>query len=152
MRYLVWLLISASCATSPEAPLSSATLTVNPAAHSARAQPGVVTLAGASLHKWTVTFATIEGCTGDTSASVEIETLASQTAIPTGVIQLRADQTDAGTLPSAYLSYMASPLVSGAITINSASEGFVTGSLSSMLTVGGVATDVSGTFSAPTCP
>ncbi len=152
MRYLVWLLISASCATSPEAPLSSATLTVNPSAHSARAQPGVVTLAGASLHKWTITFATIEGCTGDTIASVEIDTLASQTAIPTGAVPLRADPADAGNLPSAYLNYMAAPLVSGSITIDSASAGFVTGSLSAMLTIGGVATDVSGTFSAPTCP
>lgn len=152
MRYLVWLLISASCATSPEAPLSTATLTVNPAAHSARAQPGVVTLAGASLHRWTVTFATIEGCTGDTIAAVEIETLPSQTVVPTGAVRVRADQSDAGTVPSAYVSYMAGTLISGTLTINSASDGFVTGSLSSMLMVGGVATDVSGTFSAPSCP
>ena len=151
MRHLLWLLLCASCATSPEAPLSSATLTVNPAAHSARAQPGFVSY-GAPYHKWTLTFATIEGCTGDTIASVELITLSGVTAIPLGPITLRADQNNVTAVLSGFLSYMASPLVSGTVTIDSGSDGFVSGSLSAMAMVGGVPTDVSGTFNAPTCP
>ncbi len=44
------------------------------------------------------------------------------------------------------------PLVSGTVQIDTASEGFITGSLTSQVMLGGVATDVNGTFSSPTCP
>lgn len=142
----------AGCATSPDAPLSSATLSVNPQAHSARAQPGYVSYGGSSYHRWTLTFATIEGCTGDTVATVELITLASVTDIPTGMIALRADPNTITALPSAYLNYQAAPLVTGTVTIDTASQGFVTGSLTSQVTLAGAATDVNGTFSSPTCP
>jgi len=150
VRYLVCLAFCASCATSPEAPLSTASFSANPAAHSARAQSGFVSY-GAAYHKWTITFATIEGCTGDTVASVELDTLSGVTTIPVGATTLRPVQTTIATVPSAYLEYMASPLVSGTVTIDSAAEGFVTGSVTSQLMVGGVATEITGTFSAPTC-
>lgn len=152
VRSLHVLVLVAGCSTSPEAPLSSATLSVNPAAHSARAQPGYVSYAGASYHRWTLTFATVEGCAGDTVATVEVITLASSTAVPTGTIPLRADVNAVTGLPSAYLNYQAAPLVSGNVTIDTASEGFITGSLTSQVTLAGVATDVNGTFSSPTCP
>lgn len=152
VRVLLWLAVCGSCATSPDAPLSSATLSVNPQAHSARAQAGYVSYGGTSYHRWILTFATIEGCTGDTIAAVEIETLASVTDIAMGATTLRVDQNTIGTVPSGYLAYQAAPLVSGTVTVDTASAGFVTGSVTSQLMIGGVATDVTGTFSAPTCP
>ena len=152
MRSLHALVVLAGCSTSPEAPLSSATLSVNPQAHSARAQPGYVSYGGGSYHRWTLTFATIEGCSGDTVATVELLTIASTTTVPTGTITLRADQNAVVALPSAYLNYQAAPLISGSVTIDTASEGFITGSLTSQVMLAGVATDVNGTFSSPTCP
>lgn len=152
VRSLHVLVVLAGCSTSPDAPLSSATLSVNPQAHSARAQAGYVSYGGASYHRWTLTFATIEGCTGDTVATVELVTIASTTDIPQGPVTLRADQNTITALPSAFLTYQAAPLVSGTVTIDTASEGFITGSLTSQVMLGGVATDVNGTFSAPTCP
>lgn len=152
MRTLHALVILAGCSTSPDAPLSSATLSVNPQAHSVRAQPGYASYGGASYHRWTLTFATIEGCAGDTVATVELNTLASTTDVPTGAITLRADPNTITALPSALLNYQAAPLVSGTVTIDTASEGFITGSLTSQVMLAGVATDVNGTFSSPTCP
>jgi len=152
VRSLHALVVLTGCSTSPEAPLSSATLSVNPQAHSARAQAGYVSYTGASYHRWTLTFATIEGCAGDTVATVELITLASITDVPTGMIALRGDPNTITALPSAYLNYQAAPLVSGSVTIDTASEGFITGSLTAQVTLAGVATDVNGTFSSPTCP
>lgn len=152
MRSLHALIVLAGCSTSPDAPLSSATLSVNPQVHSVRAQPGYVSYAGTSYHRWTLTFATVEGCTGDAVATVELITLASTTDIPIATVALRADQNAPGALPSAYLNYQAAPLVSGTVTIDTASEGFITGSLTAQVTLAGAATDVTGTFSSPTCP
>jgi hypothetical protein len=146
------LVVLAGCSTSPDAPLSLATLSVNPQVHSVRAQAGYVSYTGASYHRWTLTFATIEGCTGDAIATVELITLASTTDVPIGTVTLRPDQNAPGPLPSAYLDYQAAPLVTGTVTIDTAREGFITGSLASQVTLGGVATDVNGTFSSPTCP
>lgn len=152
VRSLAWLALCASCATSPEAPLSLASLSVNPQARAARAQPGYVSYNGTSYHRWTITFAMTEGCGGDTVAAVEIETLASVTDIAPGTTMLRANQNMIATLPSGYLAYQAAPLVSGSVTVDSASTTYITGSLTSQLMIGGVATDVNGTFSAPICP
>lgn len=118
--------------------------------HSVRVQSGVVSY-GAPYNKWTITFATVEGCTGDTIGSVEIDALPSATSVPTGATPLRTDQNTVTAVPSGFLSYMAGTLVSGTVTIDSATDGFTVGSLSAQMMVAGVATDVSGTFSAPTC-
>jgi hypothetical protein len=152
VRSFVWLALCASCATSPEAPLSLATLSVNPQAHSARAQAGYISYNGTSYHRWTISFAMVEGCGADPVASVEIETLASTTDIAMGTTMLRGDQNMIATLPSGYLAYQAAPLVSGSVSVDTASTTFITGSLTSQLMIGGVATDVNGTFSAPICP
>jgi hypothetical protein len=146
------LAVLGACSTSPDAPLSSATLTVAPTAHSARAEAGYVSYGGTSYHRWVITFATVEGCTGDKVAAVEIETIASTTDIVVGTSTLRADQQSPGNLPSAYLDYQAAPLVAGTVTVDTATAGFVTGSVTSQLMIGGVTTDVNGTFSAPVCP
>jgi hypothetical protein len=148
---LIWLFLCGACATSPDAPLSSATFTANPMVHSVRAQPGIVSY-GAPYHKWTITFATVEGCAGDTIATVEIDTLSSVTTVPIGPTALRADQNTVTTVPSAFLTYQAGTLVSGSVSIDSFSDGFIAGSLTSQVTLAGVATDVNGTFSSPTCP
>ena len=121
-------------------------------AHAVRAQAGYVSYTGSSYHRWTLTFATVEGCGGDTVATVELITLASVTDVPLGAVPLRADANTIAALPSAYLNYQAAPLISGSVTIDTAAEGYITGSLTSQVTLGGTPTDVNGTFSSPTCP
>jgi hypothetical protein len=118
--------------------------------HSARAQAGFVSY-GAPYHKWTITYATIEGCTGDTVAAIELDTLSSAAAVPIGATALRTDQNTVTTVPSGFYSYMAAT-ATGTVTVDTASDGFVTGSIVASVTIGGVPTDVGGTFNAPICP
>jgi len=150
VRPLLLLWLCASCATSPDAPLSSAVFAANPMVHSARAQAGFVSY-GAPYHKWTITYATVEGCAGDTIAAIELDTLSSVSAVPVGATTLRTDQNTVAAVPSGFYSYLATP-ATGTVTVDSASDGFVTGSIVASVTVGGVPTDVGGTFSAPVCP
>jgi hypothetical protein len=118
---------------------------------SARASQGQV-FYGAPYHKWTITLSTIDGCGGDDQASVEINTLSGVTAMPLGPINLRTAEADITTLPSAYLRYMAAPVTSGVVMIDSASGAYVTGSWTASLTIGGALTEVTATFGAPVCP
>lgn len=157
MSSSVWLctillgVATSACATSPDAPLSSATWSANPQVRSARAQAGFVSY-GAPYHRWTISLATIEGCTGDTIAAVELITLSTSTALPLGPTPLRADQATVASVPSAFLTLAGATGTTGTVTIDSASEGFVVGSLTAQVTLGGTPTTLTSTFSAPVCP
>lgn len=151
MKHIVWLGVFASCATSPEAPLSNATLSDSTAVHSSRAQEGFISYGGVPLHKWTITLATTEGCSGDTAASVELNTTAGVTEIPLGTTMIRSQEMTT-TLPSALLRYNAAPVISGSVTIDTASASYVTGSWTAQIMVSGAPTEVTATFGAPVCP
>jgi hypothetical protein len=150
MRRALFLLVCSSCATSPEAPLSNAQLSASAEARASRATPGFVSYGGA-YHKWTITFAAREGCGEPPIASIEVNTLASITEIPLGAIPVRTVETTINALPSAYVRYMNGTVISGTVTIDSATAGFVTGELTSQLMINGTPTDVSGSFGAPVC-
>lgn len=143
--------LCASCATSPDAPLSTATFSPNPSARSAHATRGPATIGGTAYNKWTIVYSLTEGCTAEATASVEIETSIAVSAAPLGPTTLRAAQDTITAAPSAYLAYMGGTLVSGTVTIDSADD-YITGSLDAMLTIGGTPTAVTGTFNAPVCP
>ncbi len=146
MRYLILLGIVAGCSVSPESPESYAMFSGSTAVHSSRATQGD-TFHGAALHRWTVILATTEGCGGDDQASIEINTLSGVTDIPIATISLRTDLNTITALPSAYLTYAATPATSGSITIDSNNGGFVVGSFTAQTAAG----DLSGTFGAPVC-
>lgn len=150
MRSALLVLMCSSCATSPEAPTSHAQLSASADARSSRAQPGFVSY-GAPYHKWTITFAAREGCGETPIATVELNTLASITDVPLGAIPVRTVETTINALPSAYVRYMNGTVVSGTVTIDTATAGFITGELTSQLMINGTPTDVSGTFGAPVC-
>jgi len=151
MRRVLLVLLCSSCATSPEAPLSNAQLSGAPDVRAASAKPGFVSY-GAPYHKWTISFAGQQGCGASTLAAIELNTLASVTDVPIGTISVRTLETTIPSLPSAYIRYMNGTVVSGTVTIESASSGFVVGEVTSQLMINGTATDVSGSFGAPVCP
>ena len=148
---MIWLVVCSSCATSPEAPLSMATFSGSDMVHSSRAQAGFVSY-GAPYHKWTITVATLEGCGGDTQAEVEINTLSGIIDLPTGVIPVRTTETMITALPSAYVRYQGAPVISGSVTIDSASPSYVAGSWTAQVMLGGIPTELTATFGAPVCP
>ncbi|MDX2087502.1 MAG: hypothetical protein SFX73_06620 [Kofleriaceae bacterium] len=150
MRRAIVIFVCSSCATNPEAPTSHAQLTASVEARASRAQPGFVSY-GAPYHKWTISFAAREGCGETAIASVEINTLASITDVPLGTIPIRTTETTINALPSAYVRFMGGTVISGNVTIETASTGFVSGELTSQLMINGTPTDVSGSFGAPIC-
>jgi hypothetical protein len=151
VRHVIWLVVAVGCATSPEAPDSTATFSAAPTATHARATPGNVNYGGALLHKWTVFLSAGDGCAADTVVSVELDTLSAMVDIPLGATPLRADQTLVGTPPSAFLSYPGATTTSGTVTIASATPSFIVGSLTAEVTAGGAPATYTGTFSAPVC-
>lgn len=140
-----------ACATSPEAPTSSATLSAAPTVVHARVDQGVVNYAGALLHRWTVTLSPTEGCGSEAAATIEINTLSSMPAMPAGATPLRPQQMQVDALPSAYLTFQDAATTSGTVTIDSASDSFVAGSLTAQVTLAGTPTTITGTFSSPVC-
>jgi hypothetical protein len=151
MRIVLGLILVAACSTSPEAPPSYAQLSGSMQVRAARAQPGFVSY-GAPYHKWTVTLATTEGCAGDTSLELEVNTLSSVLEMPTGTITVRTIENDITALPSAYVRYMGAPVLAGTVTIDSATVDYISGSLSAMLMLNGTPTEVTASFGAPVCP
>lgn len=151
MRIVVGLILVAACSTSPEAPPSHAYFSHSTLVRSARAQPGFVSY-GAPYHKWTVTLATTEGCAGDTSLEIEVNTLSSVLEMPTGTLPVRTVENDITALPSAYVRYMGAQVFSGSVTIDSATDDYITGTMSTTLMLNGVPTDVTASFGAPVCP
>jgi hypothetical protein len=144
------LAVCASCSTSPEPPLSTATFSPNPSVRSAHATKGLATISGGSYNKYTIVFSLTEGCAGEAVSSIEIDTSIASATVPLGATALRATQDTIAAAPSAYLSYMGATLVSGTVTMDGADDYF-TGSLAAQVTLAGAATDVTGTFHAPLC-
>ena len=151
MKGLIALPFLFGCATSPEAPTSNATLSGAPTVVHARVDHGVVNYGGALLTRWTVTLSPTEGCVSEAAASIEINSLSSMTALATGTVPLRAAQATVDTLPSAFLTYQDATLTSGTVTIDAASEAFVSGSLSAQVTLAGAPTTLTATFGSPVC-
>lgn len=120
------------------------------AVRSAHATSGFATISGGTYHRWTITFSTIQGCTGEAAGTVELDTVVSQTAVPLGATTLRTAQDTIAAAPSAYFSYMGATLVSGTVTMDSADD-YLTGSLSAQVTIAGAPTDITATFNAPIC-
>ena len=130
--------------------MSNAQLSGATEVRAASAQAGFVSY-GAPYHKWTISFAANQGCGATTVGSIELNTLASVTDVPIGAIPVRTTEMTIASLPSAYIRYMNGTVVSGTVTIESASSGFVVGEVTSQLMINGTATDVSGSFGAPVC-
>jgi hypothetical protein len=151
VKGLIALPFLVGCATSPEAPTSSATLSGAPTVVHARVDHGVVNYGGALLTRWTVALSPTEGCVSEAAASIEINSLSSMTALAAGTVPLRAAQMTVDTLPSAFLTYQDATLTSGTVTIDSATESFVAGSLSAQVTLAGAPTALTATFSSPVC-
>jgi hypothetical protein len=145
---LVSALVSA-CATSPEAPLSSATLSTDGTVRTARAKAGFISYTQ-PYHRWTIELGTIESCSGDTIAAIELTTLSSVTDLPVGTHVLRTAEMPA-TVPSSYLRYGANTGISGALTIETVSGTYVTGSFAGMAMINGVATELTADFGASVC-
>lgn len=118
---------------------------------SSRAQAGFVSY-GAPYRKWTVTLSTTEGCAADDQASIEINTLSGDLDLPIGTFAIRTAEATITALPSAYVRYMAAPVVSGTVTIETATTTFVTGEWTATLMLGGAPTEVTATFGAVVCP
>jgi len=144
-----WALISA-CATSPDAPLSSATFTPEASVRTSRARASFVSYGAAPLHKWGIELGTIEGCTGDTIAEIELTTLSGVTELAVGSYPLRTTEMPA-TLPSAYLRYGANTGIDGTLVIESVQPSYVTGSFSGNAMINGVATPITADFGSPVC-
>lgn len=138
-----------ACATSPDAPLSSATFTPDTSVRTSRAKGAFVSY-GAPFHKWGIELGTIEGCGGDVIAELELTTLSSVTDLPVGSHPLRGTETPA-MVPSAYLRYGANTGIDGTLVIESVTPTFVTGSFSGNVMINGVATAVTADFGSPVC-
>lgn len=142
---------AAACSTSPEAPLSYAQFSASPAVAASRAQAGFVSY-GAPYRKWTITLATTQGCGSADEGSIEINTLSGVLDIPVGTHPIRTAEGTIDTLPSAYVRYMGAPVLSGSVTIESATPSFITGEWTAMMTIGGAPTEVTASFGAVVCP
>ena len=123
----------------------------DPTVRAAHATRGPATISGGSYNKFTIVFALTEGCTSATAAAIEIESALTQTAAPLGPTTLRPTQDTIAGAPSAYFAYTGATLISGTVTLDSASDYF-RGSLAAQVTLSGAATDVTATFNAPLCP
>lgn len=120
------------------------------AVRAAHATKGPATISGGSYNKFTIVFSLTEGCASEAVASIELETALTQTAAPLGATPLRPAQDTIAVAPSAYFSYTGATLISGAVTLDSASD-YLRGSLDAQVTLAGTATDVGATFNAPLC-
>lgn len=149
MRVLLAVALVGGCATSPDAPLSSATFSADPAVRTSRAKAAFVSY-GAPFHKWGIELGTIESCTGDTLAEIELTTLSGVTELPIGAFPLRTTETPA-VLPSAYLRFGANTGIDGTLTIESVTQTFVTGSFTGNAMINGVATPLMIDFGSPVC-
>jgi hypothetical protein len=150
MRLLIWLGVCVSCATSPEAPRSSATFSGSPGVHWSHAQSGFISY-GAPYHRWLVSVTAADGCAAEPAAQVEVTTLSGTTDLPLGTFPMRTAEATILALPSAYVRYMSAPVISGSVTIESASAEFVAGSWTAQVMIGGSPTELGGTFGAPVC-
>lgn len=150
MRALLAVTAIAGCATSPDAPLSSAAFTADTTVRTSRAKGAFVSY-GAPFHKWGIELGTVESCTGDVIAELELTTLSSVTDLPVGSYPLRTTETPQA-VPSAYLRYGANTGISGTLVIESVTPSFVTGSFSGMAMIGGVATAITADFGSVVCP
>lgn len=150
VRSFLLFALCASCATSPEAPLSTATFSPDPAVRAAHATRGQGTVSGTAYNKWTIVFSTNEGCAAAAAATVEIETSLAVAAAPLGATTLRPAQDTIAAAPSAYLAYPGATLVSGSVTLDAADD-YLTGSLAAQVTIAGAPTSITGTFNAPVC-
>jgi len=143
--------VAVGCSTSPDAPLSSASLTSDATVRTSRSAQDFATIGGGVYHRWTITLGTIESCTGDTVFQADVETLSSDTSLPIGTHMFRTDETTIASLPSAYARYAGNVVTSGSLTIESADATYIYGSISAMVTIDGVPTAVTGAFGAPVC-
>jgi hypothetical protein len=141
--------VLSACATSPDAPLSSATFTADSTVRTSRAKAAFVSY-GAPYHKWSIELGTIEGCGGDVIAEIELTTLSSVTDLPVGSHPLRATETPA-MVPSAFLRYGANAGIDGTLVIDSVTPTFVSGSLTGNAMINGVATPITADFGSPVC-
>ncbi len=149
MRILLGVALISACATSPDAPLSSATFTPDPSVRTSRAKGAFVSY-GNPFHKWGIELGTIESCTGDVIAEIELTTLSSVTDLPVGSYPLRTTETPQ-MLPSAYLRYGANTGIDGTLIIESVTPTFITGSFSGNAMINGVATPITADFGSPVC-
>lgn len=149
MRILLGLTLISACATSPDAPLSSATFTPEATVRTSRAKAAFVSY-GAPFHKWGIEFGTIESCSGDVVAEIELTTLSGVTDLPVGSYPLRTTEMPQ-TLPSAYLRYGANTGLDGTLVIESVTATYVTGSFSGNAMIDGVPTPITADFGSPVC-
>lgn len=146
------LVVAVGCSTSPDAPLSSASLTSDALVRTSRSAQDFATVGGGVYHRWMITLGTIESCTtGDTVFQAEVETLSSDTTLPIGTHQFRPMETMITLLPSAFARYGANVVNSGSVTIASADATYIYGSITAMVSINGVDTPVTGEFGAPVC-
>lgn len=146
---LLGLVLISACATSPDAPLSSATFTPDSTVRTSRAKGAFVSY-GAPYHKWGIELGTVESCTGDVVAEIELTTLSGVTDLPVGSYALRTTEMPA-TVPSAYLRYGANTGIDGMLVIESVSASYVTGSFSGNAMINGVATAITADFGSVVC-
>jgi hypothetical protein len=149
VRFLLGLVLISACATSPDAPLSSATFTPDASVRTSRAKGAFVSY-GAPYHKWGIEFGTVESCGGDVIAEIELTTLSGVTDLPVGSYPLRATEMPA-TVPTAYLRYGANTGIDGMLVIESVTPTFVTGSFTGNAMINGVATPITADFGSPVC-
>jgi len=149
VRFLLGLAVISACATSPDAPLSSATFTPDATVRTSRAKSAFVSY-GAPFHKWGIELGTIESCEGDVIAEIELTTLSGITDLPVGSYSLRTTETPQ-TLPSAYLRYGANTGIDGMLVIESVTATYITGSFSGNAMINGVATPITAAFGSPVC-
>jgi len=129
-----------------------ASLTSDMLVRTSRSAQDFATVGAGVYHRWTIILGTIESCTvGDTVLKAEVETLSSDTSLPIGTHMFRTDPNAIASLPSAYASYGANVVNSGTVTIESADNTYIYGSLSAMVSINGVDTAVTGQFGAPVC-
>lgn len=149
VRVLLGMALITGCATSPDAPLSSATFTADASVRTSRAKGAFVSY-GAPYHKWGIELGTVESCSGDVIAELELTTLSGVTDLPVGSYPLRTTEAPA-TVPTAYLRYGANTGIDGMLVIESVTPTFITGSFTGNAMINGVATPITADFGSPVC-